>query len=134
MSTCGSSAQHVWVGVEPVYGQLSPMSLGEPESIGRAFDVPQMANMLEGGRTPILRPAELEALGFRIVIYGISLLMRITRTMQEALADIASGELKRFGSGVSFEEYKRVIGFARWAGIEDRYGRAGKPGEPPGEK
>ena len=53
--------------------------------IGRAFDVPLLANMLEGGRTPILRPAQLEELGFRIVIYGISLLMRITRTMLSGL-------------------------------------------------
>lgn len=99
----------------------APLSVEEMELIGRSFDVPQLANMLEGGRTPILKPAELEALGFRIVIYGISLLMRITRVMQEALADIASGELRQVGAGVSFEEYKRVIGLADWARLEDRY-------------
>lgn len=99
----------------------APLSIEEMELIGRSFDVPQLANMLEGGRTPILKPAQLEALGFRIVIYGISLLMRITRVMQEALADIASGELRHVGAGVSFDEYKRVIGLADWAGIEDRY-------------
>ena len=58
------------------------------------------------------------------MIYGISLLMRITRTMQEALADIASGELALVGTGVGFEEYKRIVGFGRWAAIEDRYGGA----------
>jgi 2-methylisocitrate lyase-like PEP mutase family enzyme len=106
----------------------APVSIEEMEIIGRSFDVPQMANMLEGGRTPILRPPELEALGFRIVIYGISLLMRITRVMREALADIASGELQQFGSGVSFEEYKRIVGFPDWAGIETRYpAGAGQP-------
>ncbi|MFN0162726.1 MAG: oxaloacetate decarboxylase [Burkholderiales bacterium] len=99
----------------------APLSIEEMELIGRSFDVPQLANMLEGGRTPILKPAQLEALGFRIVIYGISLLMRITRVMQEALADIASGELRQVGAGVSFDEYKRVIGLADWARLEDRY-------------
>ncbi|MBL8377924.1 MAG: isocitrate lyase/PEP mutase family protein [Burkholderiales bacterium] len=99
----------------------APLNVEEMERIGRSFDVPQLANMLEGGRTPILKPAELEALGFRIVIYGISLLMRITRVMQEALADIASGELRQVGAGVSFEEYKRVVGLTDWARIEDRY-------------
>jgi 2-methylisocitrate lyase-like PEP mutase family enzyme len=45
-----------------------------------------MANMLEGGRTPILTPKELADMGFEIAIYGISLLMHTVRTMQDLLA------------------------------------------------
>ena len=99
----------------------APVSVEEMEQIGRAFDVPLLANMLEGGRTPILKPRELEALGFRIVIFGISLLMRATRTMQETLADIREGEMKLSGTGVSFEEYKNIVGMREWSRIEDRY-------------
>jgi len=99
----------------------APVSIEEMDRIGRAFDVPLLANMLEGGRTPILKPVELEQLGFRIVIYGISLLMRITRAMQETLADIASGEMKLSGTGVGFEEYKRIVGMDEWTRIEDQY-------------
>ena len=99
----------------------APVSVEEMEQIGRAFDVPLLANMLEGGRTPILKPAELEALGFRIVIYGISLLMRATRNMQETLRDIRTGEMKLTGTGVSFDEYKEIVGMREWSGIEDRY-------------
>jgi 2-methylisocitrate lyase-like PEP mutase family enzyme len=99
----------------------APVSVEEMERIGRAFDVPLLANMLEGGRTPILRPVELEELGFRIVIYGISLLMRITRTMRETLADIASGELRLSGTGVGFEDYKKIVDLPAWSRIEDRY-------------
>lgn len=99
----------------------APESVEEMAQIGRAFDVPLLANMLEGGRTPILRPAQLEELGFRIVIYGISLLMRITRTMQETLQDILSGDLKLSGTGVSFSEYKAIVGMDRWSRIEDQY-------------
>lgn len=103
----------------------APESVEELARVGEALKgIPLMANMLEGGRTPILRPAELEALGFRIVIYGISLLMRITRTMQLALDDIKSGELKLVGTGVGFEEYKRIVDFPRWAALEDRYAPA----------
>ena len=99
----------------------APVNVEEMRTIGRAFDVPLLANMLEGGRTPILKPKELEELGFRLVIYGISLLMRITRVMREALADIASGELNQVGSGVTFEEYKTIVGMPAWSAIEDRY-------------
>ncbi|RYY91416.1 MAG: isocitrate lyase/PEP mutase family protein [Comamonadaceae bacterium] len=99
----------------------APLDVQEMERIGRAFDVPLLANMLEGGRTPILRPAELEQLGFRIVIYGISLLMRATAAMRETLADIASGELRLRGTGVGFDDYKRIVGIDDWTRIEDSY-------------
>ncbi|NCT97531.1 MAG: isocitrate lyase/PEP mutase family protein [Comamonadaceae bacterium] len=101
----------------------APESVAELQQVGRALQgVPLMANMLEGGRTPILKPAELEDLGFRIVIYGISLLMRSVKTMMASLEDLRSGELKMVGSGVGFEDYKRIVGFDRWAELERRYG------------
>lgn len=100
----------------------APESVAELEQVGRALKgVPLMANMLEGGRTPILKPAELEQLGFRIVIYGISLLMRSVKTMVDSLEDLRCGELKMVGSGVGFEDYKRIVGFERWSELEKRY-------------
>lgn len=100
----------------------APESFEEMQKVGDVFKgIPLMANMLEGGRTPILRPLVLEELGFRIVVYGITLLMRATKTMQLALEDIKSGELKLMGTGVGFEEYKRIVGFPQWAALENRY-------------
>ena len=99
----------------------APTSVEEMRTIGRAFDVPQLANMLEGGRTQLLRPSELEDLGFRIVIYGISPLMHAVRAMQEVLSSLSNGEISFAGGGVGFEEYKSIVGFDRWAEIENRY-------------
>lgn len=99
----------------------APTSVEELERIGKAFDVPQLANMLEGGRTPILKPAELYDLGFKIVAWGISLLMRATRAMQDALADFYSGEQKLFGTGIGFNEYQKIVGFDYWADVETRF-------------
>ena len=93
------------------------------ERIGRAFDVPQLANMLEGGHTPILPPAELERSGFRIVIYGISLLLRIAATMERALEDLKGGRIPSRDATMSFDAYKDLVGFGKWAEIEHRYGR-----------
>lgn len=48
-----------------------------------------MANMLEGGgKTPILAPAELEELGFKLVAYPLSLLGVSIRAMQTALTGL----------------------------------------------
>lgn len=100
----------------------APESVEELALIGRHLaGVPLMANMLEGGRTPILKPAELEDLGYRIVIYGISLLMRSVKVMRDSLEDIRSGEMKMVGSGVGFEEYKNIVGFPRWSALETEY-------------
>jgi 2-methylisocitrate lyase-like PEP mutase family enzyme len=90
----------------------SPMSVEELALVGKTFDVPQLANMLE---------AELEQLGFRIVTYGISLMMRAIKNMQETLADIKAGEMKLTGTAVGFEKYKSIVGFPRWVALEDRY-------------
>jgi len=99
----------------------SPHDVAELELIGRKFDVPQMANMLEGGRTPILTPAELADMGFEIAIYGISLLMHSVRTMQDVLGKLAQGDVSFIGKGVGFEEYKSIVGFDDWAKIEDKF-------------
>jgi 2,3-dimethylmalate lyase len=99
----------------------APVDVDELERIGQTFDVPQLANMLEGGRTPFLTPAELERLGFRIVIYGISLLMHAVQAMENVLASLVYGKVDFAGKGVEFEDYKSIVGFGRWAAIEANY-------------
>jgi 2-methylisocitrate lyase-like PEP mutase family enzyme len=99
----------------------SPRSVEELEKIGRAFDVPLLANMLEGGVTPILSSRQLSELGFSMVIHGITLLMRAARIMQDTLADLKQDRLDPSKKGVSFEDYKSLVGFGEWADVEDRF-------------
>ena len=100
----------------------SPETVAELESIGRAFDVPQLCNMLEGGRTPILSCQELHQMGFSMILHGITLLMRAARTMAETLADLKQDRLDPTKAGVTFEEYKSIVRYSTWAEIEDRFG------------
>ncbi|RAL47513.1 hypothetical protein DM860_011251 [Cuscuta australis] len=84
--------------------------------------VPKMANMLEGGgKTPILTPAELEDIGFKIVAYPLSLLAVSIGAMQDALTAIRSGRLPSPGSMPSFEELKEILGFNAYYEEEKRY-------------
>ncbi len=102
----------------------APESIDELERVGRAFDgVPQLANMLEGGRTPVLPPNDLKAMGFAMVAYPTSLIFRVVKTMQEALRDMAAGRLTLEGEGVDFEAFKKVVGFSEWAAFEEIAGR-----------
>ena len=99
----------------------APRSVEELERIGRAFDVPVQANPLAGGVTPLLRPSEFHELGFKVVIYGIDLLMHATATMQAVLNDIRDGAFALQGKGAGFREYLDVVGFKEWVRIEDDY-------------
>jgi 2-methylisocitrate lyase-like PEP mutase family enzyme len=99
----------------------SPHDVPELERIARAFDVPQMANMVEGGRTPVIKPSELAQLGFAMGVYGISLLLHSVRVMQTVLSKLKAEDLSFIGAGVGFEEYKSIVGFEAWSALEDTF-------------
>jgi len=105
----------------------APETVEELAKVGKTFQgVPQIANMVEGGgQTPILSPAELYRLGFVMIAYPTTLLFRITRAMETALADLKSGRPLANGDAVDFGTFKDVVGFAQWARIEDAYGQKG---------
>jgi 2,3-dimethylmalate lyase len=98
----------------------APLDERELTQIARAFNVPLLANMLEGGRTPMLPPAILGQMGYRIVIYGISALMHAVAAMQKVFSQLAQGRVEFAGQGIGFEDYKDLVGFQYWAGIENR--------------
>ena len=95
-------------------------SIEELERVGKAFDL-QVANPLAGGVSPILRPEEYFRLGFKILPYGIDLILRVTRTMQLALEDMRSGKFALMGTGATLQEYLSVVGFEEWTRIEGNY-------------
>lgn len=113
---------YVEAGADAIFVE-APETEEELAIVGGAFDVPQLANPLEGGRTPILPPQQLNELGFNVIVYGISLVLRIAKTMQDALEDFRSGEMKLWETGVGFDEYKQIVGFDDWASTEEQFGR-----------
>jgi 2,3-dimethylmalate lyase len=99
----------------------APVDEEELTLIARSFDAPLLANMLEGGRTPMLAPAILGQMGYRIVIYGISALMHAIAAMQTVFSQLAQGRVAFAGRGVGFEAYKDIVDFQHWAEIESRF-------------
>jgi 2-methylisocitrate lyase-like PEP mutase family enzyme len=96
----------------------SPESLEEMERIGRAFDVPLLANMVEGGKTPILSKAELEKLGYKIAIFPVAGLLASVAALHAVYGTLSSeGSTKDFqGALHPFGELNKLMGFERvWA-------------------
>ncbi|MCA9501494.1 MAG: isocitrate lyase/PEP mutase family protein [Myxococcales bacterium] len=74
--------------------------------------IPKMANIVEDGDTPALAPARLEAIGYRIAAYPLSLLSAAVCAMQEALAALRMG--RPVERRVAFEELRAVVGFPEY--------------------
>jgi len=116
--------QYLKAGADGIFIE-APQTLLELEKVGRTFKhVPQIANMLEGGgRTPVMPPDELLALGFNMVAYPTTLIFRVARTVERALEDIRAGRAAADNDTVNFTEFKDITGFDKWARIEDTYAR-----------
>ena len=117
--------QYLKAGVDGIFIE-APQTVQELETIGAAFKgVPQIANMLEGGgQTPVLPPQELKAMGFAMAAYPTTIIFRVARTIERALADIKAGKAITGNDGVNFAEFKDITNYNEWARIEETYGRA----------
>jgi 2-methylisocitrate lyase-like PEP mutase family enzyme len=99
----------------------APESVEEMATIGKHFDVPLLANPLEGGRSPILTPQEYGELGFGIIGYGITLVLRAAAAMRSAMEDIRAGRFSAPPNAIGLDQFKDIVGFADWSRIEDKY-------------
>lgn len=78
-----------------------------------------MANMLEEGSTPVLPPARLQEIGYRIAAYPLTLLNCAVFAMREALGDLKVGRtpLRR----VDFAAIRGIVGFHEYELTLKRY-------------
>jgi 2-methylisocitrate lyase-like PEP mutase family enzyme len=79
-----------------------------------------MANMVEGGATPILPPPRLEKIGFKIAAYPLTLLSAATRAMNDALAAIMQGTPPE--RLLEFSELRKIVGFDTYDDALARFG------------
>ncbi|NEV65068.1 isocitrate lyase/PEP mutase family protein [Thiorhodococcus minor] len=79
----------------------------------------RMANMLEDGITPLLPPARLAELGYRIAAYPLTLLSCAVKAMQLALNDISQGQTP--DRRASFAELRELVGFAEYDALVASY-------------
>ena len=97
----------------------APESEEEMAEFCSCTDGPKMANMLEHGKTPILSPAMLEEIGFKIAAYPLTLLLAVLPAIEQTLAALSRGETP---AGLAdFEQLKDVVGFPLYYREEERY-------------
>lgn len=96
------------------------MQQGLARIAGRA---PMLANMVEGGKTPLLSAAELEVLGYGIVIFPGGLVRALTRTAIDYFANLKqSGSTNAFRDRMlDFDELNGVLGTQDYLALGKRY-------------
>ncbi len=98
----------------------APQSEAELVRIAREVPGWKMANMVEGGDTPLLPPARLQAMGFSIAAYPLTLLAAAMRAMEDALAELARGRHPH-DRLMDFATLRRIVGFDAYDAEADRY-------------
>jgi 2-methylisocitrate lyase-like PEP mutase family enzyme len=82
-----------------------------------------MANMVEGGKTPILPAAELEAIGFALVIFPGGIVRALGHMAAEYYGSLAgSGTTEPYRNRMlGFEEINRVVGTPEMIALGQKY-------------
>lgn len=102
----------------------APGSVEQLAEIGRRAPPPNVANMVEGGKTPILAQQRLAELGFHLILYPLAGMFSAAKAIRETYATLkATGTtLGREGTMMSFEEFNQLIGVERKYALAERFG------------
>ena len=89
----------------------SPESEDEMRSINAAIDKPTLANMVSGGRTPILSNDRLAELGYAIAIHPALGFLAVGEALKSAYGELLEkGDVK--GAALEdFGEFNKLVGF-----------------------
>jgi 2-methylisocitrate lyase-like PEP mutase family enzyme len=110
------------VGADAVFIE-APETKQEMLEIARCVPGPLVANMLERGVTPLMRPQELRDMGFDLVVWPLAPLYSVAKSLNEVYAT-----LRRDGTTVDildrlmpFDEFNRIVGLEEKYRLDEKY-------------
>ena len=103
----------------------APQSEDEMRRACEAFELPMMANMSDGGKTPMLDAQTLREIGFSLAIYPSMTSLAAAAAMERALRHLktSGGRLAPGDDLFDFNEFCRRIGFEEVWDFEKRWAR-----------
>ena len=110
------------IGADAVFVE-APRSIDEMKKIGKVINAPLVANMIEGGATPVLSAKELHRMGFKIILYPLSVLYANTFASLAILKELKkSGTTKRLAKNVvTFDQFNDIVELSKFRNMENRY-------------
>ncbi len=103
----------------------APKSFEEMKVIGKNIKAPLVANMIEGGATPINSANELYKIGFKIILYPLSVLFANTFATMNILNELKkSGTTKKLkNSVVNFDQFNELVELKKFRKMEKKYSK-----------
>lgn len=101
----------------------APLSISEMKQIGSSINAPLVANMIEGGATPLQPAKSLHDMGFSLVLYPLSVLYASTAASLRVLHELhKSGTVSSKPSDiVSFDQFNEIVGLSEMRTLEEHY-------------
>lgn len=102
----------------------APRSIDEMKKIGKGINAPLVANMIEGGATPLSSAETLNKMGFKIILYPLSVLYANTFATMNILAELKkSGTTAKFKQKVvNFDQFNDLVELSKFRKMEKKYG------------
>ena len=104
----------------------APRSLDEMEKIGKEINAPLVANMIEGGATPLSSAEILNKMGFKIILYPLSVLYANTFATTNILKELkkTGNTLKFKQKVVNFDQFNDLVELPKFRKMEQKYGKS----------
>ena len=84
--------------------------------------IPLFANMIEGGKTPMLSSEELATLGFKVCAFALSGLFSATLGLSDCFRHLAlHGNTGKLLDRMSFNDFKKLIELPKYLELQERY-------------
>jgi len=101
----------------------APRSLEEMKQIGKEIKAPLVANMIEGGATPMNSSQTLNKIGFNIILYPLSVLFANTFATMNILQELKNtGTTAKYKQKVvDFDQFNNLVELDKFKKMETKY-------------
>jgi 2-methylisocitrate lyase-like PEP mutase family enzyme len=117
------ASQYIEAGADMTFVE-APETLDDLRKVPKLLAVPQMLNMVLGGRTPIIAQDQAREMGFTFVLYANAALQGAINGMQTALRSLLKTGVLDEAAVTSFAERQRLVDKAAFDTMEQRYAAA----------
>ncbi len=101
----------------------APQSAEELQVVANELKgIPLFANMVEGGKTPLLSTRELESMGYKIAVFPLTGLFAATRAIEDSFKLLKETGTTANGPGMySFKEFEELVDVPEYRTIETKF-------------
>lgn len=119
--------QNKRTGADAVFVE-APRSIDEMKRIGKEINAPLVANMIEGGATPLSSAETLSRMGFNIVLYPLSVLYANTFATMNILQELKkTGNTSKYKQKVvNFDQFNDLVELPKFRKMEKKYEKSKK--------